>query len=193
MSNIKTSVSYSDDISALLTLALETLDYENDLLVRYSFLIEEALLKWKESGLDEQELLFSRSDTKNDVNFSWEVAGPSCDPFAIDAATCETDCLSKMKDLLLSGVGNEIKYKYSKDTKTNIITLSLPKQNHTERLFKQNLIHISIPLVLQSIMLAIATYVDSFMVGFLDVNAMSAVSQLSHMSTPTSTLSDAAK
>jgi len=177
MNLIQVPVSYSDDISELLNLALENLDYDNESTIRYSFLIEEALMKWKESGLSERELKFSRSDNKKDVLFTWEVEGEACDPFVIDAATSDTDCITRMKDMLLSGVGSEIRYKYKRGT--NIITLCLPKTNHTESLFKQNLILLAIPLALQSLMATVATYVDSFMVGFLDVNAMSAVSQLS--------------
>lgn len=167
----------SDDISALLTLALENLDYDNESIVRYSFLIEEALLKWNESGLSEQELCFSRNDTRNDVRFTWQVRGESCDPFAIDLSTSDVDYITRMKDLLLSGVGNELKYKYKHGV--NTITLSLPKKDHAGNLFKSNLKILAIPLCMQALMTAIATYVDSFMMGFLDVSAMSAVSQLS--------------
>jgi len=177
MNIIQKPVFNSDDISEYLTLALENLQYENELIVRYSFLIEEALLKWKDSGLSRQELTFSRSDNKKNVVFEWSVTGEKTDPFYIDPTTSETDCITRMNDLLLSGVGNEIKYRYKKGV--NTITLRLPKTNHTESLFKRNLLLLSIPLALQALMAAIATFVDSFMVGFLDVNAMSAVSQLS--------------
>gem|GEM_PF-1716059 len=177
MHTMKVPVSYSDDISELLSLALETLGYENERIIHYSFLIEEALLKWKDSGLSERELLFSRADTRKNVEFVWEVVGEASNPFEIDPATSETDCVSRMKDLLLSGVGSEIRYSYKKGI--NIITLNLPKRNHTENLFQRNLTQMAIPLSFQALMACIATYVDSFMVGFLDVNAMSAVSQLS--------------
>lgn len=176
MSEIQNTLSESNDIANLLSLALENLGYSNEWIIRYSFLIEEALLKWKNHGLAESQLCFSGIDRKDEKVFRWSIAGERCDPFSIDTDMVDTDPVVRMNDLLQSGVGAELKYKYRNGE--NIVTLTLPTKDPDRRLFNRNLTALAIPIGFQALIVAIASYIDSFMLGFLDSDAMSAVSQV---------------
>ena len=112
MPGIRNTLSESNDIANLLSLALENLNYSNEQIIRYSFLIEEALLKWKNHGISESQLCFARFERKNEIVFRWSIAGERCDPFSIDTDMVDTDPVVRMNDLLQSGVGTELKYKY---------------------------------------------------------------------------------
>ena len=176
MSEIRNTLTESNDIANLLSLALENLDYGNERIIRYSFLIEEALLKWKNHGISESQLCFARFERKNEIVFRWSIAGERCDPFSIDTDMVDTDPVVRMNDLLQSGVGAELKYKYRNGE--NIVTLTLPVKDPEKRLFNRSLISLAIPIGFQALIVAIASYIDSFMLGFLDSDAMSAVSQV---------------
>ena len=176
MPKIQNTLSESNDIANLLSLALENLGYSNERIIRYSFLIEEALLKWKNHGLSESQLCFSGIDRKDEKVFRWSIAGERCDPFSIDTDMVDTDPVVRMNDLLQSGVGAELKYKYRNGE--NTITLTLPVKDPEKRLFNRNLKSLAIPIGFQALIVAIASYIDSFMLGFLDSDAMSAVSQV---------------
>lgn len=178
MPSIQNILSKSNDVANLLSLALENLGYSNERIIRYSFLIEEALLKWKNHGLSDNLLSFIKIERKNRIVFRWSIAGERCDPFKIDTGVVDTDPVVRMNDLLQSGVGAELKYKYKYKSGENIITLTLPVNDPEKQLFSKNLISLAIPIGFQALIVAIASYVDSFMLGFLDSDAMSAVSQV---------------
>lgn len=177
MSQLQAKLGKSNDVSNLLFLALENLGYSNERIIRYSFLIEEALLKWKEYGLSDNELTFKKTERKNEIVFDWVLVGERCDPFHIDTNELELNPIERMDDLLQSGVGTELQYKY-RNGKNNI-TLTLPLGAPEKKLFNRNLLSLAIPIGFQALLVSLANFIGSFLLGFVDANAMSAVSQLS--------------
>lgn len=164
----------SSDISNLLELSLSSMGYSKDRIIRYTFLVEEALLRWKETLPPESKLSVIRCDTPKTVRFSFIIAGEYQNPFKISPGNNTGFSMVNAMDRLMSGVGKELKYSYKNGI--NEVILSLPKTNIEENLLKRNVWFLMVPLTLQALMSSIASNVDTLMLGFLDASSMSGVS-----------------
>ena len=111
--------SQGQTVGAVVETELGKLGYDREKIVNYSFLIEEALIEWREKLPADSDLIIKRVDKGSNVFFSVSIEGEKVDPFYIDPS--EMDDLSVMKyhDKLLSGVGSELRYKYSKGSDKN--------------------------------------------------------------------------
>ena len=162
------------DLSNLLHTALENIDYPSKQIHNYVFLIEEALMQWREELDDESELTFARADRGNDAVFEFSVKGDKCDPFAKDAIINYEKPIRTMYDRLLSGIGTELRYSYRKGV--NRITLRLPKSDVRNTLFRRLALSSFVPFALQALIINIASNIGIIILGFLSSEAMSGVS-----------------
>jgi len=164
----------SDDLSNLLDLGLQNLNYSTEKITHYVFLIEEALMKWKAELDPLSELTFRREDTDRDVVFNFSLKERKVDPFSKEALAEFDRPIRSMHDRLLSGIGSELTYRYRNGM--NCIILRLPKTGVDDTLFKRTAISLIIPFALQILVQNIASNVDILMLGFLSSDAMSGVS-----------------
>lgn len=162
------------DVGNLLYEALENLNYPSQQISNYVFLIEEALMHWREELDDDSELTFRRTDRGNDAVFEFSVKESRCDPFAKDAIINYDRPIRTMYDKLLSGIGTELRYSYRKGV--NKIVLRLPKTNIRNTLFRRLVLSSFIPFALQSLIISIASNIGIIVLGFLSSAAMSGVS-----------------
>ena len=162
------------DLSNLLHEALENLNYPKGRINNYVFLIEEALMQWRERLDDESELSFTRTDSRNDAVFTFSVKGEKLDPFAKDVIINYEKPVRTMYDKLLSGIGSELRYKYRKGV--NKITLRLPKTDVKDTLFRRTALSFVLPFTLQGLVTSLAANLGVLIVGFLSSEALSGVS-----------------
>jgi len=168
-------LSSSIEVSQFLELFLENAGYSREKIIQYSFLIEEALIKWRDEFPSDTLVTVKRHSSAKNICFDLFLEGRKSDPFIIDSkAVLDKIPEEVMHDRLLSGVGYELKYIYQKGN--NHLILELPLKTPEVTIFKRNLIFLMIPVVLQSLLNFITNYVDAFMLGFLDADSMSAVS-----------------
>ena len=165
--------SESLDLSNLLHTALENLDYPSKQINNYVFLIEEALMQWREELDDDCELAFTRSDRRNDAVFEFSVKGSKSDPFAKDVIINYEKPIRTMYDRLLSGIGTELRYSYRRGV--NKITLRLPKSNVRDTLFRRQALSSFVPFALQALIINFASNIGVIVLGFLSSEAMSGV------------------
>lgn len=167
--------SRSRDVSELLQLTLSNLGYTHERQVHYVFLIEEALLKWRNELPEDALLRYERRDTPTAAHILLTLKGEKCDPFAAVPDESEDGMsIERMIDRLLSGVGAELKYSYRRGV--NRITIRLPKADIDNSLFRYSLLVLMIPIALQTLLENVASNVDALMLGFLSATDMSAVS-----------------
>lgn len=169
----------SIEISDYLELILSEYNYDREAIVHYTFLLEEALIKWREVLPEDTDVCIERKESSRNVCFDISVPGEKTNPFEMTSSSQTDDTslpLKRMHDLLLSGIGSEFRYRYIKGK--NQIHTSFPKEDFKHRLFTRNFILLAIPIVLQAILNSIANYTDAFMLSFLDSESMSAVSLL---------------
>lgn len=171
----------SHDLSNLLHTALENLDYPSRQINNYVFLIEEALMQWREGLDDESELSFTRNDHGNDVVFEFPAEGCKCDPFAKDVIINYEKPIRTMYDKLLSGIGTELRYSYRKGV--NRITLRLPKTDVRDMLFRRLAMSSILPFSVQFLITCICANMGILILGFFSSEAMSGVSFASQLVT----------
>ncbi|MDO4940966.1 MAG: MATE family efflux transporter [Erysipelotrichaceae bacterium] len=176
----KYKLSDTDDISNLIELVLEKYNYPRERIVHYTFLIEEALHKWREVFNDDDELEIIQINHLKKLEYKFIIKGKKVNPF--DVKVTDIYDMNKMTDNLLAGIGSELRYFYSSINKNNIIVFKFPKEDIENSLFTDNLILLGIPVAIQAIIEAIATNINTFMLGFLDAASMSAVSLVSAFS-----------
>lgn len=151
---------------------MHKLEYEHESVIRYSMLMEEALLKWKEELSGEAEVEFQCRHSGRHVEFVLSVPGEKVYPFESEAST--GGIVGLLHDRLLSGTGNEFRYVYRKGR--NILKLWLPCSDHEKRLFYNNLLALAIPVAIQSLLTTTITATDSILMGFLEQDSLSAIS-----------------
>lgn len=166
----------TNDISNMLELALSQYEYTNEQKVRYTFCVEETLLKWQEVFPADEEVTFVRYDRKSSFGFEISIKGKKCDTLADNTST---DILEALVPRIRSGVGHEISYRYSQGV--NTITIELPKKKIESTLFYKNIWFVSIPIVMQLILLSVSSTVDAIMLSFLNQDSMSAASLVSSL------------
>lgn len=166
----------TDDISNMIELALSQYEYSTEQKVRYTFCIEETLLKWKELFPPDEKVILTRRDGKKSFGFGIRIRGEKINTLADNTST---DLLEALIPRIKSGVGHEISYSYQNGE--NCITVNLPKKNVEATLFYKNLWFISVPIVMQLILLSISSTVDSIMLSFLNQDSMSAASLISSL------------
>lgn len=169
----------SHEVQDYLRVILESLNYSKDSIIRYTFLLEEALIRWREVFPPDSKLFLSCRKSAGDVRLSLSIEGEKTDPFRIQNGNPEEESfvkpeIERMKDLLLSGIGSEFRFSYKAGR--NTILGTFPQKNVEDALFKKNLLLLTIPFVLQTLLTSIANYTDAFMLSFLDTSSMSAVS-----------------
>lgn len=170
----KYKISDTNDISNLVELVLEKYNYPRDKIIHYTFLIEEALYKWKSEFDENEELEITQINHPKKMEYLFTIKGEKVDPFNVKVS--EFYDMDKMTDTLLSGIGNELSYHYSNLTRSNTIKFKFPKTKINEGIFTTNLFILGIPVVIQAILEAIAVNINTFLLGFLDAASMSAVS-----------------
>ena len=151
---------------------MRKLEYEHESVARYSMLMEEALLKWKEDLSGDAEVDFQSKRAGGHVELILSVPGKKVYPFETEAAT--GGVIGLLHDRLLSGTGSEFRYGYRKGR--NVLKLWLPCDNHEKRLFYKNLWALAIPVAIQSLLTTTITATDSILMGFLDQDSLSAIS-----------------
>lgn len=166
----------TNDISNMIDLALSQYEYTNDQKVRYTFCIEETLLKWQEVFAPEEPVTLIRWDKRSSFGFEISISGQKIDTMQENTST---DLLEALVPRMKSGVGHEIAYSYHRGK--NRLTINLPKKKIEQTLFTKNIKYISTPIVTQHILLSISTIIDSIMLSLLNQEAMSAASLVSSM------------
>lgn len=161
----------TNDISNIIELALSQYEYSNEQKVRYTFCIEETLLKWQQEFPPDETVTLFRADGRSAFYFELSIPGKKVDTLADNTST---DLLDALVPRMKSGVGHEISYHYSHGE--NRITIELPKKKVEQTLFNKNLWFISVPIVLQLILLSVSSTVDAIMLSFLNQDSMSAAS-----------------
>lgn len=151
---------------------MQKLGYDHESVARYSMLMEEALLKWKEELSGDPEVSFQCRRKGGHIEFVLSVPGEKVYPFETEASA--DGIIGLLHDRLLSGTGNEFRYVYRKGR--NTLKLWLPCTDHEKRLFYKNLWALAIPVAIQSLLTTAITATDSIMMGFLEQDSLSAIS-----------------
>ncbi len=151
---------------------MRALGYDNSYVSRYSMLMEEALLKWKEELPGDTEVGFQCDRGGDRVEFVLSAPGKKVYPFESEAAA--GGVIGRLHDRLLSGTGSEFRYFYRKGM--NRLKLWLPCTDHEKRLFYRNVRALAVPVALQSFLTVAITAPDSILMGFLDQDSLSAIS-----------------
>ena len=168
---LKLNNDVTQDVSELLELTLQYLDYSREQIIHYSFLVENALYEWRQRLPENAELWITRRDTGVDAIVTLSIKGERVDPFDVEGEQVMT--MNDMVDKLLSGVGSEIKYSYRRGV--NRIRIRLPKKREQKTIFLRNLLILMLPIALQNMFQCMANNADAIILSFLDANAMSAV------------------
>ena len=162
-----------------IALALEQCDIPSDLRIRYSYLVEEALLKWREKLPSDAVFTARRYEDKSNVKFTFTVVGDMVDPLY---ETQTDDPVEKLVSMLKSGTGSEVTYKYKKPTRKNVLSIVIPKKRAEEKLFNREVWTNASFTITQTLLMSFATIADTIMLGFLDTNSMSAAGLISSFS-----------
>lgn len=170
--------SETNDISSLLEIALKKYGYSSDLVIRYSFIFEEVLLRWKEVYDSDQAVSFNRIDYKNYFKIEISIFGEKLNPLQENVSE---DILESLISRLKSKVGPELKYSYKNGF--NTVSLYLPKKNIEQKLFNRSMILLSIPVILQLFVLSLAGIVDSIMLSYYNQTSLAAASLISQFTT----------
>jgi len=171
---LETTNGDSLDLSNLLELSLSSMGYSKDRIIRYTFLIEEALFQWRKTLPGERKLSVIRYDSSKTVRFCFKIEGTRQNPLKVKLEKNAEFSMVNSLDRLMSGIGNELHYSYKNGV--NEILLTLPKIKIEENLLRRNVWFLMVPLTLQALMSSIASNVDTLMLGFLDASSMSGVS-----------------
>lgn len=166
----------TNDISNMIGLALDRYEYSNEQKIRYTFCIEETLLRWQEELAPDTEVLLKRRDVKNSFGFEISIPGKKVEAMQDNTSS---DILEALVPRIKSGVGQELKYYYYRGR--NTIDISLPKKKVEQTLFTKNVQFVSFPIILQLVLLSISSTVDSIMLSFLNQDSMSAASLVSSL------------
>lgn len=166
----------TNDISNMVGLALDQYEYTNEQKVRYTFCIEETLLKWQEEFPEDAEVTVKRYDTRSNFYFEISIPGKKVDTLQTNTSK---DVLEALVPRIKAGIGNELRYVYQQGI--NKITLELPKKKVEATLFYRNMWFVTMPIVFQLILLSISSSVDSIMLSYLNQDSMSAASLVSSL------------
>jgi len=161
-----------EEINEEILSALNDGNYERADRIRYSMLMEEGLIKWKESLGEDTGLLYERRDTGKNIKITLTCRG--CRVYPYDSSHGDGDYLGRMHDRLLAGTGCEVNYRYFLGK--NRMTLSLPKDNHEKTLFYRNAWALATPVMFQCLFTSLITATDSILMGVLDQDSLSAIS-----------------
>ena len=164
----------SHDLTNQLELALGNAGYSRERIIRYAFLVETALQEWRDRLPADAPLSYARLDRGKDLEYTVELPGEPCNPFALpEGGTEDGLSVAALVDRLQSGVGNEIRYAYRRGV--NRIRIRLPKSDVEDTVFRRNLFVLLVPVALEFLLETIASSVDAIMLSFSDAYAMSAV------------------
>ena len=134
---------------------------------RYRARMASALCVWQRTLAPDAPLTICLSETRRDHVLLLSVPGQRSSPF------CRTEKQDRA-DGTAAQTGSELRFRYRRGL--NQLRLRLPKGNAEEVLFRRELVTLMLPLSLQMLFETVASNVDAVMLGFLDADAMSAVS-----------------
>ena len=165
-------LSQVEEIKGLIRIKMTEMNYEEDYYLRYSLLIEEALIKWNKESEADAGLEIRINDKGNRTSISLSEKGQRIYPFETEKEP--GDYIGRMHDRLLSGTGCEIYYRYRRHT--NCLNLVLPKTDHEKKLFYGNAKALAVPIAVQFLLMNLLTTTDSILMGFVDQSSLSAIS-----------------
>lgn len=161
----------SAEATELLSIALEQGEFEKFRISQYVMALEEALMVWRENFPEDTEIKFSRVRHTNTSELFATLEGTKVDPLVTPD---DIDDYVMLRKRILAGCGVEFSYSYKDGT--NILRLRFPHKKTEKRIFLWNLLAVGIPIVLQMFLMSAINATDGFMLGFLNQDALSAVS-----------------
>lgn len=164
------------DVSSLVELAIKQFDYSSELIIRYSFIFEEVLEGWKSDYDPESEVLFKRLDSDKFMRLEISIPGEYKNPLKENTSE---DILDSMVSRLKTRLGKELHYKY-RDGR-NYISVTLPKTNVEKTLFERNVFALSMPVILQLLLLSISSVADNVMLSFYNQTSLAAASLIAQL------------
>ena len=161
-----------DRVCARVEEKMRAAQYDSETIRRYGILVEEALIKWREALGEGTALAVAVTEKKGWMHFQLSAPGEKTYPF--ENGSEEKDYIGRMHDRLLSGTGSEVGYRYADGE--NRLSLALPVKDHERSLFYHNAVSLAVPAAIQALLTTLITMTDSLLLGFLNQNALSAIS-----------------